>query len=92
MSSLDIAVSLNGIERRAAVVSSRTPLRIVLCAGETIRLPRRPAEITVVSGKAWITEGGRDTLLSAGGCLRIGMAADSPIISAVGTEALLLEL
>jgi hypothetical protein len=92
MSSLDISLSLNGIERRAVVGSSTTPLRIVLCAGETIRLPRRAARITVLSGTAWVTEGGRDLVLASGGSVEIGAAADSPIISAVGTEALLLEL
>ncbi len=91
MSSVDISVSLSGIERRATVVTSTTPLRIVLCAGETIRLPRRAAEVTVLAGKAWVTEGGRDIVLSAGGSSRIGSARDCPLISAVGTEALLFQ-
>ncbi len=91
MSSLDISLSLNGIERRARVIPSETPLRIVLCEGETMRLPRRPSEITVLAGKAWISEGGRDLLLVAGGCVRVGTAADCPLISAVGKEALLFQ-
>ena len=91
MSSIDIPVSLNGIERRAIASFSQTPLRIVLCAGETIRLLRRRAAITVLAGKTWITQGGRDIVLSAGDKIDIGGARDCPVISALGAEALLFQ-
>jgi hypothetical protein len=91
--SIDIPFSLNGIERRAIAGSSRIPLRIVLCAGETIRLRRRLASLTVRAGMAWITEGGRDIVLLAGDDkVDIGGARDCPVISAVGPEALLSEI
>jgi hypothetical protein len=80
MSSIDIPVLLNGMARRTRVSVTPAPLRFVLCAGETLRLPltarrvpgspvRRPRGrlvLRVLSGTAWITHEGKDFVLEAG--------------------------
>ena len=96
MSSLDISLSLNGTQRLAlrgaSVGAARTPLRIVLCCGETLALPRKGADVKVLSGRAWITEGGKDLVLDAGASTRVGRSSDSPLISSLGVEPVLVEV
>ncbi|MGA2977421.1 MAG: hypothetical protein ABSF77_19110 [Spirochaetia bacterium] len=91
MSAIDVSLLLNGIERRAASGTTSAPLRFVLCAGEVLRLPRHSLTIRVLSGTAWITHAGRDIVLDNGGVLPMEDAGDCPLISSVGTEALLFE-
>jgi len=93
MSSLDISILLRGMNRDADASRSATPLRLVLCAGEVSRLPRRPGmHVRVLAGTAWITQSGDDLVLSAGHSAALAAPRDIPLIGAVGSEALLFEV
>ncbi len=90
MSSIDIPVLLNGFRRRSFVESEPVPLRIVLCQGEALRVPRSLSTVRVLSGKAWISMNGRDFVLCAGEQFAVGRSRS--VISAVGSQALLFQL
>jgi hypothetical protein len=95
MSTLDLSLLLNGVERgtaRGALRPAQSPLRMVLVEGEALRLPLSPMKVSVLSGTAWITQGGTDTLLKAGGCFDLSAAADRAVVSALGTVPLLFEM
>jgi hypothetical protein len=93
MSSLDVPVLLNGIDRQTRADSSARTLRIVLCPGEVLRLPRgRRLQIHVLSGVAWLTHAGADAVLRAGSAFPVPRALDCPVIGALGADALLFEV
>jgi hypothetical protein len=95
MSTLDLTMLLNGVERGAAPGARRpaqSPLRMVLVEGEALRLPLSPMKVSVLSGTAWITQAGTDTLIEAGACFDLSAAADRAVISALGTVPLLFEM
>lgn len=97
MSTIDIGLLLNGMDRRAAGSadasdSARAPLRVVLVQGETLRLPSFDATVRVLTGTAWITHGGKDRVLPAGQAMTAAAAADCAVVSALGTVPLLLEV
>lgn len=93
MSSLDISLLLRGIDRYAAPKRSEAPLRLVLCAGEVSRLPRRAGlRVRVLAGTAWISQAGADLLLCAGRVATLVSTRDFPVIGAVGSDALLFEV
>ena len=95
MSTLDLSLLLNGVDRgalRGALDAEQSPLRMVLVGGEALRLPLSPMTVSVLSGTAWITQSGIDTLLQVGACFDLSAAADKAVISAVGTVPLLFEM
>jgi hypothetical protein len=95
MSTLDLSLLLNGVDRgvvRGALRPAQSPLRMVLVEGEALRLPLSPLSVSVLSGTAWITQTGTDTLLKAGACFDLSAAADQAVISAIGTVPLLFEM
>jgi hypothetical protein len=94
MSTIDIALLLNGVGPRAAGSSQSTdaPLRVVLVEGEALRLPRSRASIRVLAGSAWITQRGDDRFLKAGEAMTAAAGADCAVVSALGTQPLLLEV
>jgi hypothetical protein len=49
-------------------------------------------KVSVLSGTAWITQAGTDTLIEAGACFDLSAAADRAVISALGTVPLLFEM
>ena len=68
-------------------------LRLALFRGETLRAPTRSRALSVLSGVAWVTDGGKDHLLREGESLRFARRRRDPaIISAVGDEGLFLAL
>jgi hypothetical protein len=100
MSSMDIAAIMDSIDARqgvtrpgasAAAAADAAPLRVVLCPGELLRLPRRDVTLTVLSGSAWITRDGRDMVLGEGERLELAGRGDRAVVSALGTAPLLLE-
>jgi hypothetical protein len=95
MSTLDLSLLLNGVDRgvaRGDLRPAQSPLRMVLVEGETLRLPLSPMKVSVLSGTAWITQSGIDSLLHAGGCLDLSIARDQAVISAVGKGPLFFEM
>jgi hypothetical protein len=77
---------------RARAATAPSALRIVLLAGETLRIPGTQTSIRALSGTAWITREGKDILLSSGEQKDLPAARDCTVISAIGTEALLFEV
>jgi hypothetical protein len=95
MSTLDLTMLLNGVERgamRGAVRPAHSPLRMVLVEGEALRLPLSLMKVSVLTGTAWITQAGTDTLLETGGCVDLSAVADRAVISAIGTVPLCFEM
>jgi hypothetical protein len=95
MSTLDISLLMNGAERRTDRGAARTAqpaLRVVLVEGETLRLPLSCMRISVLSGMAWITQDGTDTLLQGGAALDLSAAGDQAVISAIGKGPLFFEV
>jgi hypothetical protein len=95
MSTLDLSLLLNGVDRgaaRGALRSAQPPLRMVLVEGEALRLPLSLTHVSVLSGTAWITQAGSDTLLQAGDGFALSAAADRAVISAVRKGPLFFEM
>ena len=102
MSTLDLGLLLNGVDRgtgRGAAHSaetlggpSRSALRMVLVEGETLRLPLSRMLVGVLSGTAWITQAGTDSLLQEGASLDLSAAGDQALISAIGKGPFFFEM
>jgi hypothetical protein len=95
MSTLDLSLLINGVDRgvaRGALRPAQSTLRMVLVEGEALRLPLSTLSVSVLTGTAWITQAGTDTLLKAGACFDLAAAADHAVISAIGTVPLLFEM
>jgi hypothetical protein len=91
MSTLDLTMLLNGVER-GAVGPTDSPLRMVLVEGEALRLPLSCMRVSVLSGTAWVTQAGMDTLVQTGTFLDLSAVADRAVISAIGTMPLCFEM
>jgi hypothetical protein len=91
MSTIDVGLLLNGVPR-GAVGGSNSPLRVVLVEGEALRLPRKSAVMRVLSGTAWVSQAGLDTLVQAGERFAPADGADPAVISPLGRVPLLLEM
>jgi hypothetical protein len=89
MGGMDLSLLMGGVERRAG--SAVPAVRLVLCAGEVLSLPRRPVRLRVLAGTAWVTRAGLDIVLRAGECLELAAGPDSAVLSALGAEPLLVE-
>jgi hypothetical protein len=103
MSTLDLGLLLNGAGRRTERGTHRRSdrgdadadqpaLRMVLVEGETLRLPHSCLQVSVLSGTAWITQAGTDTLLHGGTSLELSAAGDQAVISAIGKGPLFFEM
>jgi Protein of unknown function (DUF2917) len=99
MSTLDLSLLMNGVPRGAVRGAARGaespadfPLRMVLVEGEALRLPLSRLRLSVLSGTAWITQAGFDTLLQAGTSIDLSAAADRAVVSPIGTAPLLFEV
>lgn len=90
MSTLDIHIPVGGVTVRS--LTEPAPLRIVLYRGETLRVPRAIAGVQVLSGTAWLTVPGKDSVLCAGERLDLCNCRGSAVLSAVGGEPLLIQL
>ncbi len=88
--SSELALVLNGLDRstprRAGV------LRVVLLPGDALRIPQRMSHLRVLTGTAWITQAGRDSILAPGQCYRVRSTGDCPVISGLRGEPLLVEV
>ncbi len=99
MSTIDLGLVLNGMDRRTRAAGSRdssgsapAPLRVVLVQGEALRLPHARANLSVLSGTAWITQCGEDQVLKAGMEMTAAACQDRAVVSALGTLPLLVEV
>lgn len=91
MSTIDLSLLMNGV-RRGAARTRDSALRMVLVQGEALRLPLPRLRVRVLSGTAWITQAGVDTLLEEGGTFNPSASADRAVISPVGNVPLLFEV
>lgn len=91
MSTIDLSLLMNGVQRGAARPQD-SALRMVLVEGEALRLPLPGLRVRVLSGTAWITQSGVDTLLKEGASFNLSAAADRAVISAIGNVPLLFEV
>jgi quercetin dioxygenase-like cupin family protein len=66
-------------------------LRVVVYSQEVYHLPAASQGIKVVSGQAWLTIGGKDIIVKAGDRVLLN-SSDMALISALGTETLMLEV
>jgi hypothetical protein len=89
MSTAAISLLYRNVERST---TAPAPLRILLLPGEVLALPRGPSPVHVLSGTAWVTQGGRDFVLERGQRMEHVRGRDRPVVSGLGTEALLFEL
>lgn len=100
MSTLDISLLMNGVPRgagrpadpNATEYRGGSTLRMVLVEGEALRLPLSRLRVSVLSGTAWVTQAGGDTLLQPGESFDLSAAADRAVISPIGTVPLLFEM
>jgi len=88
---MDLTMLLNGVDR-GADGPARSALRMVLVEGEALRLPPSRMRVSVLSGTAWITQAGQDTILQAGALFDLSAAADRAVVSAIGTLPLCFEM
>ena len=89
MSTIDLGLVLNGMDRRSRTAGSRdssapAPLRVVLVQGETLRLPSSRASLSVLAGTAWVTQCGEDQVLQAGQEMTAAACPDRAVVSALG--------
>ena len=94
MSTIDVGLLRNGIGRGARDTAGSTdaPLRVVLVEGEALKLPRGSSQMRVLTGAAWVSQAGRDSLLQAGELFRPEASTDAAVVSALGSVPLLLEI
>ncbi len=92
MSTVDLSLLLAGSQRNAQIGIGPTPLRIVLLPGEVLRMPRSRARLRVLSGAAWLSRAGTDTVLSEGQCATVPATRDAAVISGLGVQPLMVEL
>ena len=85
MSSVDIASVLPARD-------SQRVLRFALSSGELHRIARGVRHVRVLSGNAWITEGGRDMIGTPGSCIQLAPARHSALVSGLGGQPLLFEV
>jgi hypothetical protein len=88
MSSHDMSSLFQDVTRAADA-----HLRIVLLPGETLRIPPEAhPSLCVLSGTAWVTAAGKDIILTDGQCFSVERQAEAPVISGVGSKAVMFEV
>jgi hypothetical protein len=94
MSTMDLSLMLSGVDRRVArgAGSADTPLRMVLVENEALSLPQSGATVRVLSGTAWISQAGIDTLVQSGTTYGLFGAPDHAVISVIGPQPLCFEM
>ena len=90
MSNAELALVMNGLGRTAP--SKASVLRVVLLSGDALRIPRVSSHLRVLTGTAWVSQGGEDRVLEAGQCYKVPGGGDRPIVSGLRGEPLLVEV
>jgi hypothetical protein len=83
---LNIQKRKSGLSRKQAASA-----RLTLVNGEVRRLCPLPPGIRVISGWAWVSWKGQDTILVKGQEIWFSRGSDDPVVSAVGRSALAIE-
>jgi len=90
MSNAELALVMNGLGRTAP---GKVPvLRVVLLSGDALRIPRLSSHLRVLTGTAWVSQGGKDRIIEAGQCYKVPAGRDRPIVSGLRGEPLLVEM
>lgn len=90
MSSAELALVLNGLDRSAPRKAG--VLRVVLLSGDALRIPQSMSHLRVLTGTAWVSQGGKDIILESGQCYRVYRTGDCPVVSGLKGEPLLVEV
>ena len=88
---MSMSLTLTGLPRcqpHAACAS----LRLVLYAGEVLRLPQTRLQVRIVSGSAWVTFAGRDIVLKSGETTSFASGEDAALVSALEEAPLTIEI
>ena len=75
------------VSRSASVL-----LRLVLYRGEVYRVPPAGRGVRTLRGRAWVTYGGEDILLTRGDETQFASGQGAALVSAVGCVPLVLEV
>lgn len=87
------ALVLKSMGRMTSFRSKSRLLRITLLPGELLRIPKRTAHVRIISGNAWISAGGSDTILRPGERYSRSKRLRRPVIVvAMGSDKLFFEL
>ena len=92
MSSADVALMFNSAARGVRATESRPVLRLALYRDELVRIPRTRQHLHVLSGTAWVSADGRDTMVGPGNCLDLAGVRYPALVSGLGAEPLLFEV
>ncbi len=90
MSNAELALVMNGLGRTAPGKAS--VLRVVLLSGDALRIPRPSSHLRVLTGTAWVSQGGKDRILEAGQCYKVRSMADCAIVSGLKGEPVVVEI
>jgi hypothetical protein len=66
--------------------------RTITYPGEVYRVPANGRALRAVSGKAWVTHGGRDIILTGGQRAMLAANGDFALVSPLGRQPLVLEV
>jgi len=92
MSNADIALILQNTARTVSAGELKPVVRFALCQGELLQIPRKRHHLHVLSGTAWISAAGSDTVASVGNHVELVRTRDPALISGLGDQPLLFEL
>jgi len=92
MSSADVALMFNSVSRRVRATETRPVLRLALYPGELVKIPRARQHLHVLSGTAWVSTDGRDTVAPLGSCMDLAGARYPALVSGLGGNPLLFEV
>jgi len=88
----NISCTFKEVARAASFDYTPAALRLALCPGEALTLPKSRRNLRVLSGNAWISRDGRDMILDSSQQVRLPVSRDVAVISPVGLGALLFEV
>jgi hypothetical protein len=92
MSTAEMTLLFQAVERKGACSQSDTALRLVLLPGEVLSVPPTRGTLRVLSGTAWVSLEGKDLFLCRGEFIDITRRADPPVVSGLGRDPLLFEV
>jgi hypothetical protein len=92
MSSADISMILQNAARGVTATASRPVLRIALLPGELLQVPRERRQMHVLSGTAWVSECGLDTVADCGSCVNFLRSRHPALVSGMRGRPVLFEI
>lgn len=92
MSSADIALVSQEMTQRIHAGESKAACSVTLNPGELLRIQRGARILDIVSGAAWITGDGTDTVASRGERVSLGRTRHPVLVSGLGGRPLCFEV